>query len=93
MIGATVYGAVKTADVAWALGDLGVGLMAWLNIAAILLLRNVAFKCLRDYEAQRAAGKDPEFDPAALGIERADYWVKRAAGRRQQGAEAVAAKV
>ncbi len=93
MIGATVYGSVKTADVAWALGDLGVGLMAWLNIAAILLLRNVAFKCLRDYEAQRAAGKDPEFDPAALGIERADYWVKRAAGRRQQGTETVAAKV
>jgi AGCS family alanine or glycine:cation symporter len=39
---------------------------------------------LRDYEAQRATGKDPEFDPAALGIEHADYWDKRAAGRRRR---------
>ncbi|MGV1143413.1 alanine:cation symporter family protein [Staphylococcus aureus] len=31
-----MLGAVKTADVAWAFGDLGVGLMASLNIIAIL---------------------------------------------------------
>ncbi|MEW6762227.1 MAG: alanine/glycine:cation symporter family protein [Pseudomonadota bacterium] len=79
IIGATFYGTIKTADAAWALGDLGVGLMAWLNIIAILLMRNVAFKCLRDYEAQKAQGKDPVFDPVALGIENADYWVKRGA--------------
>jgi len=90
IIGATVYGAIKTADVAWALGDLGVGLMAWLNIVAIVLLRNVAFKCLRDYEAQKAAGKDPEFDPVALGIENAHYWEQRAANRaRDTGARKV----
>jgi AGCS family alanine or glycine:cation symporter len=77
IIGATVYGTLKTADVAWALGDIGVGLMAWLNLVAILLLRNVAFKCLRDYEAQKAAGKDPQFDPVALGIKGADYWERR----------------
>ena len=85
IIGATVYGTVKTADVAWAMGDLGVGLMAWLNIIAILLLRNTAYKCLRDYEAQKAAGKDPEFDPLALGISNAHYWEKRAAGLRAAG--------
>ncbi len=83
IIGATVYGTVKTADVAWAMGDLGVGLMAWLNIVAILLMRNTAFKCLRDYEAQKALGKDPEFDPLALGIANAHYWEKRAAGLRK----------
>ena len=77
IIAATVYGTVKTADVAWALGDIGVGLMAWLNLIAILLMRNVAFKCLRDYEAQKAAGKDPQFDPVALGIKNAHYWEKR----------------
>ena len=38
IIVATVYGTVKTADLAWGLGDLGVGLMAWLNIIAILLM-------------------------------------------------------
>ncbi len=86
MIAATIYGAVKTADVAWALGDLGVGLMAWLNIIAILLMRNTAFKCLRDYEAQKKLGKDPEFDPQALGIKNAEFWEQRVALNKQQKA-------
>ena len=79
IIAATVYGTVKTADLAWALGDIGVGLMAWLNLVAIVLLHNIAFKCLRDYEAQKAAGKDPQFDPVALGIKGAHYWEQRVA--------------
>ena len=83
IIAATVYGTVKTADLAWALGDIGVGLMAWLNLVAIILLRNVAFKCLRDYEAQKKLGKDPQFDPLALGIANAHYWEQRVAdGKR-----------
>ena len=77
IMAASVYGAVKTADLAWALGDIGVGLMAWLNIVAILLMQKTAFKCLRDYEAQKKAGKDPQFDPKALGIENAHYWEER----------------
>jgi AGCS family alanine or glycine:cation symporter len=85
IIAATVYGTVKTADVAWALGDIGVGLMAWLNLVAILLMRNVAFKCLRDYEAQKAAGKDPQFDPVALGIKNAHYWEQRLGKDRAAG--------
>jgi AGCS family alanine or glycine:cation symporter len=86
IIAATVYGTVKTADLAWALGDIGVGLMAWLNIVAIFLMRNVAFACLRDYEAQKAAGRDPQFDPAALGIANAGYWERRARGEGQTAA-------
>jgi len=71
--------------VAWGLGDIGVGLMAWLNIVAIFLLRKDAFKCLRDYEAQKKAGKEPEFDPVALGIKNAHYWEGRAAALKLQG--------
>lgn len=74
IIAATVYGTVKTADLAWGLGDLGVGLMAWLNIIAILLMHKVAYKCLKDYEQQKAEGKDPVFHPEKLGIKNADYW-------------------
>lgn len=77
IMAATVYGTVKTADLAWGLGDIGVGLMAWLNIIAILLLHNKAFACLKDYEAQKAQGLDPVFDPEAMGIENADFWVER----------------
>ncbi len=84
MVAATIYGTVKTADVAWALGDLGVGLMAWLNLIAILLLRDTAFKCLRDYEAQKKLGKDPVFDPQALGIKNAHFWEQRVALAKTQ---------
>ncbi len=78
IIAATVYGTVKTADLAWGLGDLGVGLMAWLNIVAIVLMHKTAFVCLKDYEAQQKEGKDPVFHPEKLGIKNADYWVATA---------------
>ncbi len=74
IIAATVYGTVKTADLAWNLGDLGVGLMAWLNIIAIILMHKIAYTCLKDYEAQKKEGKDPVFHPEKLGIKNADYW-------------------
>ena len=77
VIGAVVYGTVNTAETAWGLGDTGVGLMAWLNIFAILLLQKPAFLCLKDFEQQKAEGKDPVFSPATLGIENAEYWVER----------------
>ncbi|HEI8866632.1 sodium:alanine symporter family protein [Serratia sp. AKBS12] len=79
LMASAVYGTVKTADLAWGLGDIGVGLMAWLNIVAILLLRNTAFTCLKDYEKQLADGIDPVFHPEKLGIKRADYWVENRA--------------
>ena len=74
---AVAFGAVRTATAAWTLGDIGVGLMAWLNIIAILILQKPALLALKDYEAQKKAGKDPTFDPDALGIRNADFWRKR----------------
>ena len=41
----TAYGCIKSAALAWAMGDLGVGLMAWLNLIAIALLSNIVIKC------------------------------------------------
>ncbi|WP_202302473.1 alanine/glycine:cation symporter family protein [Dryocola clanedunensis] len=81
LMGATVYGTVRTADLAWGLGDMGVGMMAWLNIIAIVLLRKTAFTCLKDYEKQSAEGIDPVFDPANLDIKNADYWYDRHEGK------------
>ena len=77
IIAAVVYGTVRSAETAWALGDIGVGLMAWLNIIAILILQKPALLALRDYEAQKKAGLDPQFDPAALGIRNAGFWERR----------------
>ena len=80
---AVAFGAMRTATAAWTLGDIGVGLMAWLNIVAILILQKPALVALRDYEAQKKAGKDPTFDPDALGIRNADFWRKRVADAKR----------
>lgn len=72
---AVFYGTVKTAEAAWTLGDIGVGLMAWLNVIAIILLRKPALKALKDYQNQRKQGcKEPVFDPKALGIKNTEVW-------------------
>lgn len=67
-------GAVSTAEEAWAMGDIGVGLMAWLNVLGILVLQGAAFKALRDFESQQSQGLDPTFDPTRLGIVGATFW-------------------
>ncbi|AER55373.1 putative sodium/alanine symporter family protein [Pseudoxanthomonas spadix BD-a59] len=71
---AVAYGSVRSAQLAWGLGDIGVGLLAWLNIIAILILQRPALIALRDYEQQKKAGLDPVFDPAKLGIKHAQLW-------------------
>lgn len=88
LMASVFYGAVRTASLAWGLGDIGVGLMAWLNIIAILIIffaAKPALKALRDYESQRSQGVDAyRFDPEALGIRNARFWVNRKAGDQQQ---------
>ncbi|WP_040209619.1 alanine/glycine:cation symporter family protein [Neobacillus jeddahensis] len=74
ILGMVFYGSIKTAGLAWTLGDIGVGSMAWLNIIAILLLSKPALRVLKDYEAQLKDGKDPVFDPVKLGIKDAEFW-------------------
>ena len=81
LMASVFYGAVHSASLAWGLGEIGVGLMAWLNIVAILILYfmgSPALKALKDYESQRKAGVTKyTFDPEALGIKNADFWRDR----------------
>lgn len=74
------YGTIRSADLAWALGDVGVGIMAWLNIIGILiifLMGSPALRALKDYEKQRNAGvTNYTFNPTELGIKNADFWEK-----------------
>ncbi len=67
-------GTVIEAGTIWNLADIGVGMMAWTNIIAILLLSPVVFRCLHSYEKQEKEGKDPVFDPDELNIKNADFW-------------------
>lgn len=69
-----LHGTARTADLAWAMGDIGVGLMAWLNIIAILLLAKPALACLRDYEAQLGAGREPRYIAKDNGVDNAVHW-------------------
>ncbi|AEY00878.1 alanine symporter family protein [Oceanimonas sp. GK1] len=90
LMASVVYGSVKTAGLAWGLGDIGVGLMAWLNIVAILLLQKPALIALKDYEEQKAQGLDPTFDPVKLGIKNADHWVKGKPSRVEDAQDPIA---
>lgn len=74
LLAMTFYGAVRTIRLAWGLGDIGVGLMAWLNVIAILLLTKVGVATLKDYEAQKRGDRRLSFDPEKLGIHNAGLW-------------------
>lgn len=69
------YGTIRTSDLAWAMGDVGLGLMVWINVLAILIIMKPAIVALKDYEKQKKEGKDPVFDPRKLGIKGADFWI------------------
>src|SRR5699024_8498878 len=70
----------------------GYGLLAWLNMAAVLLLTPKVRKIVNDYDRQRKAGMDPTFDPKALGIEGAEWWETVFAERQAKKAEAAEEK-
>lgn len=75
---ATYFGTIRTADLAWDLGDIGVGLMAWVNLIAILLMSKTAMVVWKDYKDKRQAGiENPDFNPTELGIKNADFWEKK----------------
>ncbi len=91
ILAAVFYGTVKTANLAWAMGDVGVGLMAWLNIVGILIiffLSKPALKALNDYEEQQKKGvTEYTFNPIKLGIKGATYWeekYQRKTGKKPQ---------
>lgn len=69
-----MYGSINQAKLAWDIGDLGVGLMAWFNIIAIILLQKPALAALKDYEKQKKEGKDPVFNPEDIGVSNAHIW-------------------
>lgn len=81
------YGTVNNAGYIWTIGDIGVGLMAWVNVLGILIiffLHKPTITCLRDYERQKKAGGPISFDPVKLGIKNATFWEQRLEKQRQQ---------
>lgn len=62
VLGMIIFGALQSNDVIWALADVSMGLMAIVNLVAILLLSNEVVKLAKDYNQQLNAGKVPTFD-------------------------------
>ncbi len=50
LLTATVLGAAYETTLVWDLGDIAVGIQAWVNVIALLLLSRQGFKALRDFE-------------------------------------------
>ena len=74
MIVVVMYGCVNEAALIWSIGDIGVGIMSWCNIIAILLLQKPALAALKDYEKQKKEGNNPVFNAKNIGVMNAPLW-------------------
>lgn len=61
-----LFGSVASMQVVWSIADVFMGLMAILNLIAIVLLGNIAIKALQDYISQRKTGKNPVFYASSI---------------------------
>ncbi len=61
-LGMVMFGAMASLPVVWSLADVSMGLMAIVNLVAIILLSGIVIKLAKDYNRQLDAGKVPTFD-------------------------------
>ena len=62
VLGMVMFGSLATLPTVWALADVSMGLMAIVNLVAIILLSGIVIKLAKDYNRQLDAGKVPTFD-------------------------------
>ncbi|MCG7488703.1 sodium:alanine symporter family protein [Vibrio sp. Of14-4] len=62
VLGMVMFGAVASLPIVWSLADVSMGMMAIVNLVAILLLSGIVIKLAKDYNRQLKAGKVPTFD-------------------------------
>ena len=76
VVGMVMFGSLAKIQIVWDLADLFMGLMAIINLIAIVMLGKYAFIALKDYEKQKKSGiKDPVFDPSKIaGLENITSW-------------------
>jgi AGCS family alanine or glycine:cation symporter len=61
-LGMVVWGAGQTVTTVFNFADAAMGVMAVINLTAILLLSGTVYKLTKDYFGQRRAGKEPTFE-------------------------------
>ena len=69
-------GASLSMSAAWDIADLLMALMCLINLPACVILGKVALNAFKDYEKQKAEGKNPVFHGADIGLntDELDYW-------------------
>ena len=73
---AIFVGAGMSMAAVWVIADILMGFMCLINIPACLILGNVAVKALKDYQRQRAEGKNPVFKAESIGLNlsEVEFW-------------------
>ncbi|MBA5762280.1 sodium:alanine symporter family protein [Vibrio sp. 404] len=62
VLGMVMFGALASLPVVWSLADVSMGMMAIVNLVAIILLSGTVIKLANDYNRQLKEGKLPTFD-------------------------------
>lgn len=75
VVGFVFFGSVAKVQLVWDLADVFMGIMAFINLIAILLLWKIAKKVLDNYLVQRKAGKNPVFYADDVeGLDNTECW-------------------
>lgn len=75
VVGFVFFGSVAKVQLVWDLADVFMGIMAFINLIAILALWKIAKKVLDNYLAQRKAGKNPVFYADEIeGLDNTECW-------------------
>ncbi len=67
-------GAIASFDTVWNMADILMGLMALVNIFAILILGKISVDALNDYTRKRKNGLKMSFKGSDIGLENLDCW-------------------
>ncbi len=66
VVSMVILGSVAQIQLVWDLADLFMGLMALINLIAIVQIGHIAFEALKDYTRQKNNGKEPVFHRSIL---------------------------
>ncbi|PAF17136.1 sodium:alanine symporter family protein [Terribacillus saccharophilus] len=73
VVAVVAVGSLAGLDLVWGIADIFMAIMAFINLIAIVLLGNIAFRALHDYRQQKRAGKNPHFSANSVpGIHNVD---------------------
>ncbi|QGQ44190.1 alanine/glycine:cation symporter family protein [Metabacillus sediminilitoris] len=75
VVAMVAFGSLASLSFVWSLADLLMGIMAIINLIAIVLLGKIAIAALNDYMKQKASGKNPVFHVSNIkGLKNVEAW-------------------